>query len=495
MRVDWQSLISQARAALLGISAYDNARAAYEPSQDSVDQIRKAIGGNLAPLPITQTRWLQADRESAITQADTGNLARAARLHRSMRSDGVINGLLSSCTDGLVRLPKRFYGNAEQVEALQTLNGSASVFDEMCPPAELAAMAADGRVLGVALGELVPVPGRTYPVLVRLDPEWLVYRWSEGRWYYSSMAGPLPITPGDGRWVLHVPGGRISPWHHGIWMALGRAWINKEHALLYRSNYGAKLAHPARVAFAPAGATNEERASLLQRVMAWGMNTVFAMPIGYDVKLLESNGRGHDVWKEDIESCDNEIMIAIAGQIVTTTGGAGFANADIHKSIRSDIIQSIADALAYTINTQILPAWCVAHYGPDALTTRAVVAWDVRPAKDMNAEATTLVQVANAIDALRRSLRAYGYDVDLAEMKNRFGIPVVELEADTDDAGVKLTLAPTDIAKVVRVDEARASQGLGPIGDERGALTIQELTMPEPAPAPLDPASPLQEAA
>lgn len=65
---------------------------------------------------------------------------------------------------------------------------------------------------------------------------------------------------------------------------------------------------------------------------------------------------------------------------------------------------------------------------------------------------------------------------------------------------VKLDLAPTDVAKVVRVDEARTSQGLPPIGDERGQLTIQELeqnaTAPETAPdavastPPVEPSSP-----
>ena len=39
----------------------------------------------------------------------------------------------------------------------------------------------------------------------------------------------------------------------------------------------------------------------------------------------------------------------------------------------------------------------------------------------------------------------------------------------------RLDLAPTDVAKIVKVDEARRSQGLAPIGDERGDLTIAEM--------------------
>lgn len=38
-----------------------------------------------------------------------------------------------------------------------------------------------------------------------------------------------------------------------------------------------------------------------------------------------------------------------------------------------------------------------------------------------------------------------------------------------------LTLAPTDVAKVVRVREARGAQGLPPFGDERDDMTLPEL--------------------
>jgi hypothetical protein len=40
---------------------------------------------------------------------------------------------------------------------------------------------------------------------------------------------------------------------------------------------------------------------------------------------------------------------------------------------------------------------------------------------------------------------------------------------------VPLQLAPTDVAKVVRVREARGAQGLPPFGDERDDMTLPEL--------------------
>jgi Protein of unknown function (DUF935) len=394
-------------------------------SDSSVESLRDAMGGQLSPMPATRTRWYMADLETAERLADQGDMSLAAMLMTSARRDGVVAGVLSTRTGGLVRLPKRFRGLPEVVSALEIGHASIrSVFDEIFPPSELAQLAADGELLGVGVGELVDVDGRDYPVFVRLDPQFLRYRWSENRWYFSSIAGMLPITPGDGRWVLHCPGGRTNPWQNGLWRCVGRAYVRKEHAALHKDNWEAKLANPARVAVAPQGAAEEEKQSWLRAVMAWGVNTVFGMKPGYDVKLLESNGRGWEAFDRTIAAQNSEIIIAIAGQTVTVDGGAGFSNADIHKSIRADLIKSTADALAYTINTQGIPQFVVRRFGPSALEQSAVVEWDVQPAKDRASEAASLVATAQAISQLRDALALYGRELDVEAVCVRFGVPV-----------------------------------------------------------------------
>jgi hypothetical protein len=416
--------LKEALQALLGVSAYTANAPQYSAiSDDQIERMREMQGGNLSPQPSTRLRWFIADLEQAQYRADAGDISRAAQLYRAMRRDGMITGLLSANTSGLVRLPKRFYGDAAITAELQARNGTRSLFDDMCPPSELALLAADGRALGVGIAELVPVPGRTFPVLQRLDPEFLRYRWNEGRWYYLSVAGPIPLVPGDGRWVLHMPGGRVAPWNNALWPALGRAFITKEHASLNRGNYGSKLANPARAAVAPTGATEPQRLGFLAKLIAWGTNTVFELPPGWDVKIIEAKGEGYQVFKDEVATSDNEIMIAIAGQIVTVTGGAGFSNADIHQTIRTDIIKETADALAYTVNTQILPQYVASHYGTDKIATGALIDWDIDLPKDKNAESTALMQSANALTQLTQILAQYGLKVSINEYTTRFGIP------------------------------------------------------------------------
>lgn len=433
--------------ALLGVSAYQPAPRDL-PGLDSasVIRIREAMGGQLQPIPVTPTRWYLSDLERAEYESDLGQLGTASRLMRAAYRDGVLAGVLSTRTGGLVRLPKRFYGDPEIVAALE--RGSTiearSVFDEIAPASELELLARDGITLGVGVAELVPVDGRDYPVLVRLDPEFLTYVWAENRWYFRSVAGMIPIVPGDGRWVLHCPGGRVAPWQNGLWRAVGRAYIRKEHALMHRDNWEGKLANPARVAVAPSGATEEQSEAWFKRVLAWGVNTVFGLRPGYDVKLLESNGRGYESFGKTIEDQNQEFIMSVCGQTVTADGGAGFSNADVHRSIRADLIKATADGLAHTVNTQIIPQFVAARFGEERIANGAIMEWDVTPPKDRNAEASALVQAANAITLLREALAPGGLELDALALATQFGVPVrrlpmssgAQLEDDIEEAEI-----------------------------------------------------------
>jgi hypothetical protein len=411
-------------AALLGVSAYSPSKG-YGPELDdkSVVSIREALGGQIQQAPTTRVRWYSDELETAQITADAGDLMPAAQLYRAMRRDGVISGILATLSAGLVRLPKKYFGDVRSVEALRARNGSRSVFDDMCPPSELKLINDDGEMLGVSCAELVPVPGRDFPVAVRLEPEFLRYRWVENRWYFTSVAGLLPITPGDGQWVLHTPGGRMAPWLSGKWPSTGRSFINKEHAYQYRSTYCATLANPARVAYSPLGSTESQRRGFFAQLMAWGVNNVFDLPPGWEVKLLEVKGEGHKVFQDQIDTADREIAIALAGQVVTVDGGSGFSNSDVHRAIRSDIIQAAGDALAYTINTQIIPPWVAKRWGVGAIAKGAVMSWDVKRPKDLKAEADAMKSCAEAVVALREALAPLGLDINVGELLASYGIP------------------------------------------------------------------------
>lgn len=434
------SLLRTVTDALMMRSAYQRPMTlsqALALDDQAVQRIRKQYNGQLTPPTRTRTVWYQSDLEDAERNADQGILAGAAQLMKAAHRDGTYMGVLASRTSGLVRLPKKFVGDPALIGQLQLgqANDAAeprSLFDEINPPSELAKFAADGFELGVAVGQLIPVEGRDVPVFVRLDPEFLQFRWSDNAWFYNSIAGLLVVEPGDGQWVLHTPGGRQSPWQGGNWRAIGRAYIDKDHAKNHKANWEGKLANPARVAEHADGASDDQQEGWFQAVAAWGVNTVFSTPRGYKVSLLESNGRGWECFIKTIEAANQEMIITVSGQTVTTEGGAAFQSSDIFKSIRADLIQATADDLAFTVNTQILPAVSYLLAGDAGLERGVCMRWDTTPPKDKNSDAQVLIGVATAIKALKESL---GEDrqLDVGAICMQYGVPIV---GDVDGDGV-----------------------------------------------------------
>jgi hypothetical protein len=418
-------------AALLGISGYSRPGRELARDPAEVERRRRAVGGQIQLPSQPQTRWYLDDIEEAELDASRGILCRASRLVQAVRSDGIVQGALQKRT-AFVRLPRIFRGradsslSAEIVRSLQ-VGYERSLFDEMCPSSALESIAGDGIFLGAAIGYLQPVPGRDHPVLVRLSPEFLRYSHFEDQWYYSTTVGELPITPGDGRWVLHLPGGRLAPWEFGCWRAVGQAWVRKDHAANALDAWESTLANPLRIAVAPRATDADGLVQFFEQVLSWGRNTVISMLPGYEVRLVESNGRGADSFRKTIEAAEREIVIALLSQTVTTDGGTGFANAGIHEHGEASLIGKTAASLAHTLSTQVLPPWIVGRWGEEALDEACVMSWDIAPVRDLEARARALSTVATAIEALGRALTsnpAGAAQLDLDALMSEFGIPL-----------------------------------------------------------------------
>lgn len=376
-------------------------------------------------LAYTVTRWYQRDVEEAIGMADNGDLAQMARLCRSMRRDGFFGGVLSTRTGGLMRCPKLFRGTDRVVSCLDSSEDGMGLFDRVFSVSELEKFVGDIIVGGVAYGRLIPLPDRPEPVFVRFDPEFLRYQWGDDRWYFRSVGGPIHIVPGDGSWIMYT-GGIQNPWQHAPWAALARAYIAKDHAFHYRENYSSQLANPARVAKSPLGTGEKERASFFRKLMQWGINTAFALPNGWDIELIESNGRGYEVFGETMKTADAEFMVCLAGQTMSTTGGTGFANGNLGNDVRWDLIQRDGDAVSETLNQQGLRQIVNRMFGRGE---RGTMKWDTKQPEDLKADADAITACMQAIEAANAQLKPYGMRVDVREMVTRYKVPVVVMSA------------------------------------------------------------------
>ena len=117
----------------------------YEPSpsaaagyldldSDEAEEARSRFGGQIQLPPITRSRWYQRDVETAEYAANSGSLMLAAQLMAYAGRDGVLAGVMSTRTDGLVRLPKTFRGPSDILQDLRSSDlSSRPVFDAATP--------------------------------------------------------------------------------------------------------------------------------------------------------------------------------------------------------------------------------------------------------------------------------------------------------------------------------------------------------------------------
>jgi len=431
------SIFERLKGALLG-------KAALPPTDKAIGYnatLDKALelghGRPAKGRPSDLHRYQQTIRD-ARADLDEGSFERAASIAKSCYTDGVFNGVMSCRTAGLVSLPKRFRGDPEICSWLSSgyagVDGSSddprAVFDLICPPSELSAIAADGIMLGVGVGMLVEYPGLDFPLFQRVDPAPLKYLEPQNLWVYNSYTGPIPITPGVGPLILYTPGGRSRPWDRGIWQACGGATTRIEHAQLHLDSWLRRFADAARVATAPVGASEDSIEVMQQALIDWGNSSV-VMKEGWDLKLLAISGDGAKIFTDLIASVREELIITVCGQTVTTDGGTGFANADIHKAIRGDLIRDTAQALAEMVNSQIIPAVTAKKFGDDALWSRyCFVNWDTEPPKDMAARAQALTQLGTAVQTLTGKNVSDVVNIDVHALAKDFGLPMIEPSAN-----------------------------------------------------------------
>ena len=454
--------LSRLILALRGVSTYSPTQApgagGVELGSEGVKTARESMGGNLEPIPIVKTRWYQKDIERATRLAQNGDMKLIGQLNEAMRVDGVVKGLASART-AFVDYPKRFYGNPDIIKSLQSKNWSdRDVYREMIPSSEARLMAWDGENCGVAIGEMRPVEGRSFPVLVRLYPQNLWYFWPRNTWYYRSVAGLITIRPGvpnaDGGWfVLHTPGGRNAPWNNGLWMTSGRSFVGKTESLFARQSYLNKHAHPLRVGEFALGSSENEQRTFVKGLIEWALNSVAALPSGWKTYLVESNGQGIKVYADAIKTFNEELATSICGSSVMLQGTAGFSNMDAFKMVASDLMQTSASGWDHTENTQILTPWVGMTWGVEDVLNATTVETDITPPKDQVVEAQILAAVATAIGLLAERLAPYGLTPNVDELLARFGVPAKTLTPE-----VRLEL-----------DKAAAAQLPAAGGDKPGA--------------------------
>ncbi len=308
---------------------------------------------------------------------------------------------------------------------------------------------------------------------------------------------------GDGQWVVFRKFA-VDPWKQDacvrpgclVWAAHADGLANWAGSA--RSHGLAKLVGEmaSGVPLKNEDGTLSEAAQAFVQMMqdlASGDSVVGVRPAGAKTDVLANPSTMWQVFSELITNREKAAARIYLGTdaILGSVGGAPGVDISELFRVASTRLQGDVQAIQDALNTGLYQPWTAVNYGDSSYAP--VFAYNI-PDPDKAQTSEQRDTRRKALLAVIKEYRDQGMTVDqnvINRLAKEYGVDDPPVLAPIASRAVPIALAPTDVAKVVRVDEARASQGLGPLGDERGKLTIVELDAAANAPAPAAPAPPV----
>lgn len=349
----------------------------------------------------------------------------------SLLTDDRIGGALGSRVKGLLGLPFHFEPAQGAARRTPIIKASESDWWQSNPESELDQVLRWGIFFGLGPGELVWTEdsrtGRMLPKLKFWHPRHLRFDPQTREWFMMTVDGEVPFTPGDGKWLLYAPYGMNRPWAQGAWRACSLWWMLKTYARQDWAGYSEQHGKPIKVGHAPETASKDARKLLAADLNDLGSDTAIALPPGYDMKLVEATANTWLNFKAQIDLADSGMAIAVAGQNLTSkVQGASLAAANVHNSIRLDLINADGESLATTMHDQQWTWWTEFNFGERKLTPWPK--WDTTPPTDLKELAGTLNTTGDAL----KKLQELGVDIEpLLERFNLTRIPEGQQPAPT----------------------------------------------------------------
>jgi hypothetical protein len=409
-----------------------------------------------------------------------------------------------------IALPRQVDGGArglarivrDEVEA--QLCPRAGLLPSPCFPATLwGAIAIDLALMGFAVLQHVygpPDARGVRRIYTRRWPTWAVYYQPYRRTYVAiTNEGPVDIL-NDGKFTLI--GKTDIPHLQGAIRALMMPTLDGAQVVQARAQWIDRFSDPKFIATLPPDvAARSDVGKALQEALRIirGPSGYGALPHGTAFEAVGLKAEASQCFGDALKSDNSYISAILTG--VDTTADAGVYKPLVFWGILRSTVGDDLAAINRGINQGHVYPYTRFNYAAGIEEAEARGTWLdpvlstplPDPEKDARIEAED-GRARKLIDRImaRREAQIVTTQEDADAIADDLETPRIVLAEMSAAPVSRLDLAPTDLAKVVRVDEARASRELPPIGDERGDLTIAELVamskqkaaMPEQAPAP-----------
>ena len=383
---------------------------------------RAKIDGNFVEIG---TDWTVARVRSALNLHEQGKFRQSSRLADAMGREPRIAkarnkrvAALSSRSALPFSVTPSEEGDGRKRSA--AAKRQAEIWWDVCPESVIAPIQNDTLAMGMGLGYLDwSTTGEWMPRLNWLPTHGLAFEQyaldGERRpcWIYTDYTGVRhEVTPGDGRWFLHLPAGPRS-WMSGFVRSLGLPWFAAVCTDRDWSRFNEKHWLPILSVDEPFfasddvegedGAEGSAAAAYYEQFKNLGAESVLRNPQGQE----KDQGGWSAKWLEpESESWSSfEAQLKYLGQLfdqaITGNDGTGSKGGDgelASERVASMYLSSDAETLSSSLREQVWKPWAEYNYGDRDVAGWG--RWDTRPAPDMASRATTLKTMAEAIEIL-----------------------------------------------------------------------------------------------
>lgn len=300
----------------------------------------------------------------------------------------------------------------------------------------------------------------------------------------------VPIVHGDGRWIVfsaheHEPFKQTAA-------LLPALIVWARHAFGSRDWTKGSVAHGAAkvVGEMPAGValqsgkgelTAEAAAFLtLLRAIATGDAPVGIRPAGAKTEFLTNTSTAWQVWAELVSNAEKAAARIYLGTDGTLGSQGGAPGVDVTAlfGVALTKVKGDAETIERALLTGLIEPWCAVNFGDSTLApSRRYMLPDADEEAWRAAEGTR--RQAFYADVAAAKAGGFVVNQDFVDAVARVhDVTAPTLPEETDAKAPTIALAPTDLARVITVNEARASAGLAVLEldgkpDPDGLLTVE----------------------
>lgn len=237
-------------------------------------------------------------------------------------------------------------------------------------------------------------------------------------------------------WVVHSHKSRsVQLARMGLFRTLAWLYMFKHYSVRDFAEFLELYGMPIRIGKYGAGATNEEKRTLLRALAQIGHNAAGIMPDSMTIELHNAAntgaGSGNNPFLQMVDWCEKSIARLILGQTLTSgADGKSSTNAlgNVHNEVRRDLLVSDAKQVAQTITQQIILPYLQINVDPNiALHRVPYFEFDTKKYDDLSTFA----------DAIPK-LVSIGVQIPEKWTRDKLGIP------EAQDGEVVLKAVQTD---------------------------------------------------